>query len=72
LPRADKPTVSRQISKRCATDRFSSAVAESPQALLVAAIISERVEQGVGHRFIKTDMTNERQMRAMQMPDLRF
>src|SRR6185295_6752513 len=34
--------------------------------------VFERVEQGVGHRFIWTDMANERQMRPMQPPDLRF
>src|SRR4030095_9367819 len=39
---------------------------------LVGGPVFERVEQGVGHRFIGTDMANERQMRPMQPPDLRF
>src|SRR5262245_56119994 len=32
----------------------------------------ERVEQGVGRRFIWTNMANERQVRPMQPTDLRF
>jgi len=39
---------------------------------LVDGPVFERVEQRVGHRFIWTDMANERQMRPMQPPDLRF
>src|SRR5258705_11578186 len=39
---------------------------------LVGSPVFERVEQGVGHRFIWTDMANERQMRPMHTPDLRF
>src|SRR4029077_2930531 len=39
---------------------------------LVGGPVFERVEHGVGHRFIWTDMANERQMRPMQTPDLRL
>src|SRR5262245_42071849 len=39
---------------------------------LVGGPVFECVEQGVGRLFIWTDMADERQMRPVQPPDLRF